>query len=489
MALSQMKANDQTVLADTSQVLAVHPIASSMPALIGLSLAILSSSLAISITNVALPSLLQIFSTSMQNAQWVTLAYLLTLTSLIVVAGRIGDILGRRKILLLGIALFTLSALICAFADHFILLIIARAIQGLSGAILMTLSLGMVGDILPKNKAGRAMGLMGTASAIGTASGPALGGFLLSFFDWRAVFLVQILPAIAAFLLIWDYDCNPSRMGEKKLIIRALDIKGTFLLTITLTSYVLALSLNGREWGAANIIFIILSLISLIFFLWVERYSPSPLIDLTGFYDVKISAGLAANLLVSAIIMTSLVVGPFYLSEALSLDPIYVGLVLSTGPIVSAITGIPAGYLTDRFGSTIVASVGLIGIIAGCLTLALLPTHFGIPGYVGPLMILTSGYALFQAANNTALMKDLPSEKRGVSAGMLTLSRNLGLITGIAAMGAIFAHISETSALISTDAERLARGMQITFGTAAFLGLIGLIMFTFSYIWRRRSRA
>src|SRR5205823_10892734 len=142
--------------------------------------------------------------------------------------------------------------------------------------------------------------------------------------------------------------------------------------------------------------------------------------------------------LVSTVMMATLVVGPFYLSRGLRLNEALVGIVMSIGPIVSALSGVPAGRIVDRLGAPLMVVVGLIEITAGSAALSVLPTMFGVAGYVAAIAVLTPGYQLFQAANNTAVMTDVRPDQRGVMSGMLSLSRNLGLITGASVMGAVF---------------------------------------------------
>ena len=164
--------------------------------LASLSLSMLLSSLGTSIANVGLPTLALAFGASFPQVQWVVLAYLLAITTLIVSVGRLGDLVGRRRLLLGGILLFTLASVLCAFAPTLWLLIAARAVQGLGAAVMMALTMAFVGELVPKSRTGRAMGLLGTMSAIGTALGPSLGGVLISALGWRAIFLVN-LPASA----------------------------------------------------------------------------------------------------------------------------------------------------------------------------------------------------------------------------------------------------------------------------------------------------
>ena len=184
---------------------AVERIPSVRWALAGLSLSMLLSSLGTSIANVGLPTLAQAFNASFQDVQWVVLAYLLAITTLIVSVGRLGDIIGRRRLLLAGIVLFTVASLICGAAPTLWLLIAARAVQGLGAAIMMALTMAFVGETVAKARTGSAMGLLGTMSAIGTALGPSLGGVLISALGWQAIFLVNVPLGLLAFLLAYRH--------------------------------------------------------------------------------------------------------------------------------------------------------------------------------------------------------------------------------------------------------------------------------------------
>jgi len=174
-------------------------------ALAGLSLSMLMPSLDTSIANAGLPTLAKGFNASFQEVQWIVLAYLLAITTLIVGVGRLGDLIGRRRLLLVGIGLFTVASLLCGVAPNLWLLIAARAVQGLGAAIMMALTVALVGETVPKEKTGSAMGLLGTMSAIGTTLGPSLGGVLIVGLGWRMIFLVNLPLGILNFLLAHKY--------------------------------------------------------------------------------------------------------------------------------------------------------------------------------------------------------------------------------------------------------------------------------------------
>src|SRR4051794_32089882 len=170
-------------------------------ALAGLALSALLSSLGTSIANVGLPTMAQAFSATFSQVQWIVLAYLLAITTLVVSAGRLGDIMGRRRLLLAGVFLFTVASVLCGLAPTFWLMIAARGLQGSGAAIMMALTMAFVAETVAKEKTGSAMGLLGTMSAIGTALGPSLSGILIAGFGWRAIFLVNAALGIVTLLL------------------------------------------------------------------------------------------------------------------------------------------------------------------------------------------------------------------------------------------------------------------------------------------------
>jgi EmrB/QacA subfamily drug resistance transporter len=441
-------------------------------ALAGLSLSMLLSSLGTSSANVALPTLALDFGASFQQVQWVVLAYLLAVTTLIVSVGRLGDIIGRRRLLLVGISLFTAASVFCGVAPTLWLLIVARAAQGLGAAVMMTLSMAFIGETVPKERTGTAMGLLGTMSAIGTALGPSLGGFLISGFGWQAIFLVNAPLGILTFLLAHHYLPVDSRMPKTNRA--GFDKVGTLLLALTLAAYALAMTIGRGSFGALNLGLLLAAAAGIGLFVFAEARSSSPLIRLAIFREPGLSAGIIMSALVSTVLMATLVIGPFYLSRSLGLNAGLVGIVMSIGPLVVALAGVPVGRFVDSLGARRMTVLGLIGIAAGSLMLSMIPASFGISGYIIPIVVITFGYAIFQTANNTFVMKDVRPEQRGVISGVLNLSRNLGLITGTAVMGAVFAFASGTTDITTARAEAVAAGLRSTFAVAAVLIIVAL---------------
>jgi MFS family permease len=453
---------------------AYQKAASSTWALTSLALSMLLSSLGVSIANIALPALTIAFEAPYQNIQWVVLSYLLAITTMIVSIGRLGDMLGLRRVLLSGIALFTFASALCVIAPSLWFLIAARALQGLGAAALMAVTVALVRDIVPKERTGSAMGLLGTMSAIGTALGPTAGGFLLWGFGWRAIFLVM-LP-LGSLIYFLAHRFLPAEKFNLKTARVGFDLAGTFTLAIALAAYALSMTISDKPFDNTSCAIIVTTVVATGIFILIEMRTEFPLLKLSAFRNLVLSCSLVMNGIVATVMMATLIIGPFFLSISLGLVPVMVGLAMSVGPAISTLTGIPAGHTVDRFGASRVAVVGLTLMTLGAFALSQLPMIYGLAGYIMAMTVLTPGYQLFQAANNTSVMMDVSSDQRGVISAMLSLSRNLGLITGASVMGAIFAFASGTSDIKIARPDALAEGMRVTFLVATALLAAAIII-------------
>lgn len=384
--------------------------------LISLSLAMLLSSLSTSIANVALPTLVQAFASPFQAVQWVVIAYLMTITVVIVCVGRLGDVVGRRRLMLIGLAMFTLASVACGLSFSLWQLIAARVMQGLGAAIMMALTLALVSELVPKNRAGSAMGLLGSLTATGTAMGPTLGGLLIGAWGWQAIFWVQVplgLVALASAFRHLPADAVPALPAAARL------------------DHVSAV--------------------------------------LQALRRPVVATGLTISALATTVVMATLVVGPFYLAGALDLNAMRMGLVMSIGPAVAALAGAPAGRLVDRLGAHRVGMGGIGLMLLGSASLPFAASEWGVAGYAAALALITAGYATVQTANNTAVMACARADQRGLVSGLLNLSRNLGLITGASVMGALFQFGASSALGAGADAQALDAGLRLTFFVAAAL--------------------
>lgn len=391
-----------------------------------LSLAMLMASLGTSIANIALPTLIQAFPVPFAQVQAVVVVYLATLTLSSVIAGRLGDRFGLKRMLVAGLILFAVASLLCAIMPTLWLLVGTRGVQGIGAAFLMTLSMALMRQAAGSDYLGRAMGILGTVSALGTALGPSLGGFLLPLTGWRGIFWVQVPLAVL-----------------------------TIILAVTVLP---GETVKRKPTGSAM---------------------KSPL-------SRKIVSSLFVNVLVAAVMMTTLVVGPFFLSSGLGMNSVHVGLIMAIGPAISVFSGIPSGRIVDRLGSRRTVAAGISLLAVGTFLMAGLPQITGVSGYILSLIVLTPGYQLFQAANNTAVLSDVPEHRRGTVSGLLSLSRNIGLIAGASAMGAVFAHMVGTHDFAQASAEAIRAGMGTTFLLAGVLMLVAVAV-VFLSLFNRNS--
>lgn len=449
----------------------LHSLAFRNPELVVLSGSMLVGSLGISLATVALPALARAFSAPIPSVQWVIIAYLVAVTASIVALGRLADIIGQTRVLILGLALFALSSLACALGPSLSSLVVARVFQGIGGAVLMALPVSMIRTVVAKEKTGSAMGLLGTMSAVGTALGSSLGGLTIERYGWSAGFLAVGL--LACMLLTMAIATFAGRSSTEKTASGSIDWLGSILLALALSTYALSMTSGNGPLGARELLPITAVLIAL--FAWRQKAAASPLVPVALVVNRRIVLSLGMNLLVTTVMMSTLVVGPYMLSFGLGLGEASIGVVMAVGPLTSAVSGVPSGRLTDRYGAARMLPLGLLQIIIGLAALAILPRPLGLWGYGLSLVLLTPGFQIFLAANNTVTMQTVAEDERGVLSGLLGLSRNLGFVTGASAMSALFAHNLGPAEGSTADPTVIAHAFTATFLTATALPLIALV--------------
>lgn len=462
-----------------------RPIRAGM-VLTGLSLAILLSQLGTNVINVALPTLVNDLGVDFGSVQWVVVSYLLVVTALIVGVGRFGDQLGKKRLYLWGLAVFMAASVLCALSGNLPLLIAGRAAQGLGGAILMALSFAFVGEVFPKTRTGFAMGVLSTMVSFGIALGPSLGSLALAAFGWQAVFWVNLPFGLLAFLLVGRYLPNAVDAPKHPVPAGRFDWLGTILLALTLGAYSLAMTFSGKQgFGSPLVLQLGLgAVVGLVLFLAVQVKARAPLLKLSMFGNALLSSSMAMSVLVYAVMMATLVLGPFYLSKALGLDTRMVGLVMTVGPLAAAIMGVPAGTVADRIGAKLAMIIGLALFTVGAFVMSWVSHDGGVATYIVAILFISVGLAFFQTPNNTAVMADARPEQRGLVSGLLALARNLGLITGASLMGALFASVAGDTA--TSTPEMVTDGMRFAFRIAAAMAAAAFLLSLTTLRPRRR---
>jgi MFS family permease len=296
---------------------------------------------------------------------------------------------------------------------------------------------------------------------------------------WRAMFWLNVPVGIAAYVLAARYlPASPAPATRPRF-----DWAGTVLLAGALSAYCLAMTTGqSRGFGDPRTLALIAgAVLGLLAFVALQARIASPLVPLVLFRSLPFNASMAINLLVTTVMMSTLTLGPFYLSQGLHLKPQAVGGVMSIGPLIAALMALPAGRLVDRYGArrTLVGGLGLFTI--GTLTMAGVAQHGGLAGYIVAIAVICAGYAFVQTPNNSATMDEAVAERRATVSSLLTLSRNLGLVSGAALIGSIFAAASGFAAHAGTNAppvqpEAVAYGLLVSFLVDSVLSLACLAL-------------
>lgn len=424
------------------------------------------ATLGTSLVNVLLPAIAGDFGVAIPSVQWVTLAFLLSSTTLIVPVGRLADTVGRARVLKIGLGVFVLSSLVASLAPGLEVLIVARAVQGAGVAAMLSLPVALVRETVAKDQMGRAMGIIGASMASGMALGPALGGMLAaSVLGWHGTVFLLVPLGVASWLLLRKLPAADAATQQRKPV----DVAGLSLLTLVLAGYATALTLTPGGWtGTVGV----LAMVALGIWLWVrvEKRAVSPLVDLGQLRELGIIPGLAMNSCGSFIMMTFTIIPPFYLVQGIGLDMGWMGLAMAVGPVAAILAGVFAGRWVDRWGSTRMTGAGLATMTVAALGFAALVPIWGVVAFLAVAAVLTIGNQLFMAGNNTAIMSRSGAAQQGTVSGMLTLARNLGFITATAVMALIF-NIATTSVDGPNGA---AMGMAVCFGLAGVVGILAV---------------
>lgn len=383
-----------------------------------------------SIVNVALPTIAGDFHYELSVLQWVVTVYLLTICSVLPIFGRLADMIGTKKVFAMGYLLFSLGSALCGLSSNLAFLIFARVIQAIGSAALMSNSFAIITSTFPAGERGKALGMVGTFVALGSLTGPALGGLLIGVAGWRSIFYINVpigILAMIATLLILHDDVREKERGN-------FDCWGAILFATGIISLLYAVN-NGSDWGWTNLLIlggIILGIILLIVFVFVERKVKHPMVNLSLFRIRPFFTGSMAGLLSFVAMFANNMILPFYLQHVLLYTPSQVGFLMMAFPFALAITAPLSGRASDRRGPIIFTTSGMALIALSLFYFSSLDAtaHFYqiFPGS----LIMGAGAGLFQSPNNNSIMSSVPRHELGIAGAINSLVRNIGMITGIA---------------------------------------------------------
>jgi EmrB/QacA subfamily drug resistance transporter len=390
-----------------------------------------------SIVNIALPSIMADFAVPLATIQWVTMIYLLTVSSLLLSFGRLSDIRGRRMVYSLGLCLFSLGSFFCGIAPSAHWLIGARFFQGLGAAMTMACTPALIVDTFPETDRGRAIGLMGSIVASGLTAGPALGGLLIHYFSWRAIFYINIpiglLTASGVFFLL---------KGSKADITRpeTFDWPGAALLTILLGSLLMAIT-HAYDWGyfSLSIISLItISFLAALSLLYVETRVRHPILSRSLFAVRLFSMPIVAAVILFICLFALVFLMPFYLIHPAGYPVNAVGGIMACIFVSLFIVSPFSGALYDRIGSRLLCTLAMALIACSLFSLAAMPANASFFSIIWRLSLAGIGTAVFLPPNSAAAFSAVAPESRGVASATVAAARNLGMVLGVAIAGAIF---------------------------------------------------
>jgi EmrB/QacA subfamily drug resistance transporter len=388
------------------------------------------------IVNISLPRIAEAFAIDLATVEWVVIAYLLIIGSLLLPIGRLGEILTFRRVYLAGFALFTAASVLCGLSPSAGALIAFRVVQGIGAAMLMAMGPAIIARTFGPGERGRALGLNAISVSIGLSIGPALGGLLTEIGSWRAIFLVNLPVGILA--ILWAARVLPIELPGRR---QTFDLLGASLAASAAFCLLLALS-QGQSWGwssPAVLGLFVLFLVLGVSFVVVERRAVQPMIDLRLFRVRPFSAGLVSVVIAFAGLFTATFLLPFVLQDGAGFTPLEAGLLLTPIPIATAFVAPLSGTLSDRIGSRIPASIGIAVMTVGLFSLTQLPSPFTPVDLVWRLILIGIGQGMFMSPNTSAVLGSVPPARLGTASGTLALARIDGQALGVAASAAIIA--------------------------------------------------
>jgi EmrB/QacA subfamily drug resistance transporter len=425
------------------------------------------STLDSSIVNVALPTISGKLNTNLSILQWVVTAYLLTISSLLPVFGRIADLIGRKRVFSWGFLIFTLGSALCGLATNIWFLIGMRVLQAIGASMLMANSAALITANFPPKERGQALGLTGTVVALGSLTGPALGGILVGLLSWRSIFYINLPIGILGYLaaqFVLPHD-TPHETKE------TFDFLGALLFTLGMVSLLFSVS-NGQDWGWQSspiLLGLFLGILLLGLFFYTELRVPNPMIHFSLFRIRPFFIGNITGFLSFVAMYANTMLMPFYLQHVLNYDPTQVGLLMTSFPLMMAITAPLSGRASDRIGPIILTTSGLVVTAMSFLYLSTVTATSLYWQIIPGLLLMGLGTGLFQSPNNSSVMSSVPPSKLGVAGGINALVRNVGMVIGISFSVSLFEN-RQTALLANLNTPTLVQQLN------AFVGAYHTVM-------------
>jgi EmrB/QacA subfamily drug resistance transporter len=446
---------------------------------LNIAIGVYMSTLDASIVNISLPTIIRSLNTDLTAVAWVVMAYLIVITGCLLLMGRLSDLFGQRRLYLIGFLTFTSGSALCGFSPTIDFLIGSRMIQGLGASALMANGPAILTTAYPEEERGKALGILGSVVSVGFLTGPILGGFLVEHLGWRSIFFINLpIGAIGIYL--------SSKVLERVVPTgkSRVDLWGAILLFFFLTS--LLLFLNQVVQGLAPLLWLwlFLSLFWFSLFIIVELRSPSPLVDLKLFRRRLFISSLGASFLSFWMSAAHTFVIPFFLQNILEYSPSKAGMLIFPVALTIMVMAPFAGRFSDRVGVRIPATIGLALTSLTVFSFTFLKLGTNDLDILWRQIVLGIGISLFNPANNSAIIGSLPREKVGLASSFLALSRNLGMVIGVAFAEMVIAFRLPAAPLEIAKAGPSLESIQDVWKLLLIIGLTAILI-----SWTREGRS
>ena len=429
----------------------------------------------VSIVNVALPSIKTALNVSDKDLQWVITAYAITFGGFLLLGGRAADLLGRRRMFMIGIAFFSAASLVCGLAGSIGVLIAARAVQGLGAAIISPATLSIIMTTFDEgSERNKALGIWGAMAGSGAAAGVLMGGILTKYAGWEWIFFVNV-PVGALVLAL----TRPLVRESKITGMRGFDAGGAATITGSLALLVYGISkAPDVGWGSGRTIgFLVASAVLLAAFLVIESRHPAPMVPFSIFRTKTVTGANVAGLLLGAVVYSNFFLLTLYVQQVLHYSALKTGLTfLATAGTVIPVAGLSQA-LTTRFGPRPVMGVGLALITAGMVWYAQIPVHgkFAsdlLPGYV----LVGVGMAFAFIPMSIAALAGVKQHEAGLASGLINTSQQVGGAIGVAVASTVaFTHMRTLLASHHSPAFSLTSGFALAFWVFAVVGALSVV--------------
>ena len=426
------------------------------------------------VVNVALPSIQGDLGIGLSELEWTVNAYALTFAVLMLTGGKLADYFGRRRVFLIGLAIFTLSSLLCGLATSGETLIGARTVQGAGAALMLPATLSIISATFPPHQRGLAIGIWAGVSAMALAIGPLIGGLITEHIDWSWIFFVNV-PIGVLGLIVGRVVIDESRdtSAEQRLDFPGLIASGVGLFALTFA----LIEANAYGWTDPLIVgLFVLSAVSLVGFVLLERHQRAPMLDLSLFRSSTFAGANVVALLVTLAMFGVFFFMSIYMQNVLGYSATRTGAVFLPMTILIILIAPAAGKFSDRVGSRWLMTAGMLCLTASLVVFSRLGLDSTFWDILPGLVVGGFGMALVMTPMTAAALGSVPVAKSGVGSGVLNTFRQLGGALGIAVMGAIVASYIDLDAAGRPDPAAFIAGFQRALGVSAGFALLGAVV-------------